>query len=239
MSLAKFGYIALLATMVAHAPAGTFNLQVANNLSGTNRVKASSDHSQTAPAHLLLPLQSKNPDHLGVGKVLVASRNLGDPNFTQTVILLIQYDASGAAGLILNRRTEIPLSRALEGNKAAKDLSDPLYLGGPVDPYSALALLKSSTKLDGAQPISDGVNLVTTKALFDQTLSARTSPRAFRVYLGYAGWHKDQLQKEVERGAWFIFPADAGTVFNSDPDSLWPEMIRKTELKLARSEPRP
>jgi len=32
------------------------------------------------------PIQSKNPELLGVGKILVASRNLGDPNFAQTVI---------------------------------------------------------------------------------------------------------------------------------------------------------
>jgi hypothetical protein len=41
----------------------------------------------------------------------------------------------------------------------------------------------------------------------------------------------------VELGAWFIFQADAGTVFDSDPDSLWPQMIQKTELKLAGSGP--
>jgi len=38
-------------------------------------------------------------------------------------------------------------------------------------------------------------------------------------------------------GAWFIFPAESSTVFNSDPDSLWLEMIRKTEMQMARREP--
>ena len=45
------------------------------------------------------------------------------------------------------------------------------------------------------------------------------------------------LRNEVELGAWFIFPADTDAVFNSDPGSLWPQMIRKTEQKLAESEP--
>jgi hypothetical protein len=54
--------------------------------------------------------------------------------------------------------------------------------------------------------------------------------------VGYAGWTQDQLRMEVELGAWFIFPAEASMVFNADPDSLWLEMIRKTELQLARSE---
>ncbi len=75
--------------------------------------------------------------------------------------------------------------------------------------------------------------MFSTKALFEQTITARPDPRGFHVYLGSAGWTNDQLRKELELGAWFIFQADAGTVFNSNPDSLWPQMIQKTELKLA------
>ena len=42
-----------------------------------------------------------------------------------------------------------------------------------------------------------------------------------------------QLRKEVALGMWFIFQADTETVFDSDPDTLWQRMIRKTERKLA------
>ena len=140
-------------------------------------------------------------------------------------------------GLILNRRTDVPLARVLEGLKAAKDRSDSVYLGGPVQTPAVFALLKSPVKLEGAKHIFGGVYLISTKALFEQTISARPDPNVFHVYLGYAGWNNDQLRKEVELGAWFIFQADAGTVFNSDPDFLWRQMIQKTELKLAGSEP--
>ncbi len=99
------------------------------------------------------------------------------------------------------------------------------------------ALLQSPAKLEGAQHIFGPVYLISTKTLFEQTIAARPDPSGFHVYLGYAGWTNDQLRKEVELGAWFIFQADAGTVFDSDPDSLWPQMIQKTELKLAGSGP--
>ena len=55
--------------------------------------------------------------------------------------------------------------------------------------------------------------------------------------MGYAGWTKEQLPMEVQLGAWYVFPVDAATVFNSDPDSLWFEMIRKTELKFTKNVP--
>jgi putative transcriptional regulator len=186
---------------------------------------------------VLLPVQSKNAKELGAGKLLVASRGLGDPIFAKTVVLLVQYDEEGVVGLILNRRTDVPLSRVLEGVKAANHRSDPAYLGGPVETPGVFALLRSRAKPEGAQHIFGAVYLISTKALFEQTISARPEPHDFHVYLGYAGWTNDQLRKEVELGAWLIFPADASTVFNSDPDSLWLQMIRKTELKLAGSEP--
>ncbi len=210
--------------------------QPANPPGRSHGLKAFRAKSEIPPA-VFLPVQSKNTNDLGVGKLLVASRDLGDPNFAETVILLVHYDEEGVVGLILNRRTEVPLSRVLKEPKAAKDRSDKAYLGGPVETPSVFALLQSPAKVEGAQHIFGAVYLISTKALFEQSISARPDPNTFHVYLGYAGWNADQLQKEVGLGAWFIFRADAGTVFNSDPDSLWPQMIRKTELNLASSEP--
>jgi hypothetical protein len=103
--------------------------------------------------------------------------------------------------------------------------------------FPSLLGFQSPAKIEGAEQIFDGVYLITSKPLFEQTISARPDASVFHVYLGYAGWTQEQLQKEVELGAWFIFPPEASTVFNADPDSLWLEMIRKTELQLAQSEP--
>lgn len=186
------------------------------------------------PAASLVPIQSRNPDDLAAGKLLVASRGLGDPNFSQTVVLLTHYDEQGVLGLVLNRRTRVPISRVLD-LKAAKDLSDPVYLGGPVELSTVFALFQSAAKIDKADNVFPGVYLISDKDLFEQTISAHPDPAVFHVYLGYAGWTRDQLRAEVKLGAWFVLPADAATVFNPDPDSLWPKMIQKTELHWAKS----
>ena len=185
------------------------------------------------PSSTLLPVQSKNPDDLSVGKLLVASRDLGDPIFAKTVILLVHYNDQGVLGLMLNRRTKIPVSQALDQFKAAKDRSDLAYLGGPVETPTIFALMRSQKKIEEAQAILKNVYLVTSKSLLEKVISTRPRPKLFHVYLGYAGWTKKQLQQEIALGGWFISPADARTIFDSDPDALWREMIRKTELKLA------
>ena len=222
----------------AFAPDGSlwYMGQPANELRRSHWVKAFRAGNEIRPIGSL-PVQSKNAKDLGAGKLLVASRSLADPNFAQTVVLLVHYDDEGVVGLILNRRTDVPLSRVLEGLKAAKHRSDPVYLGGPVETPAVFALLQSPAKVEGAQHVFGAVYLISTKTLFEQTISSRPDPGGFHVYLGYAGWTKNQLRKELELGAWFIFQADAGTVFDSDPDSLWKQMIQKTELKMAGNWP--
>ncbi len=185
---------------------------------------------------LFLPIQLKNPQDLGVGKLLVAGRDLGDPSFAQTVILLIHSDAESIVGLVLNRRTDVPLSQVLN-LEAAKNRSDPIYLGGPVESSAVVALFQPKAKIDKAVNLFDGVYLINDKLQFEQIILSRPDPAVFHVYAGYAGWTPDQLRAEVQLGAWFIFPADADTIFNSDPNSLWPQMIQKTELKQADASP--
>ena len=237
MSLRKRFLLAMLFAVVALGAAGRGRVYKAE--SGVPRAsrsfKAFRTERESLPA-LFLPIQFRDPKNLGVGKVLVAARGLGDPHFAQTVILLVHYDEKGVLGLALNRRTDVPLSRVLN-LEAAKDRSDPVYLGGPVEPSAAFALLQSSARIEKAEKIFGGVYMISDKILFEQTMLAKPDPGVFHVYLGYAGWTQDQLRAEVQLGAWFIFPADAATVFNSDPDSLWLQMIHKTELQMAENQP--
>lgn len=186
------------------------------------------------PGGTFLPVQSKNPDELGLGKVLVASRDLADPNFAKTVVLVVEYDSKGVVGLIINRRSSLPLSRVFKELNAAKDLSDPVYAGGPVEIPAVFGLLHSQSKLEGAQQIVDGIYLISAKSQFEQILSKRPDPATFHVYLGYAGWTPEQLRQEIRLGAWFIFQGNTQTVFSTNPDSLWRQMIRQTELQMAR-----
>ncbi|MGA7892893.1 MAG: hypothetical protein WCA49_06700, partial [Candidatus Sulfotelmatobacter sp.] len=95
----------MLAAILAWAVAGRlnrhskeFDVQEAN-VGRNDPSFAASFHlkSEMLPADFF-PVQSKNAKSLGAGKLLVASRNLGDPHFAQTVILLARYDAQGVLG---------------------------------------------------------------------------------------------------------------------------------------------
>jgi putative AlgH/UPF0301 family transcriptional regulator len=179
-----------------------------------------------------------NAEDLAAGKLLIASRDLLDPNFAQTVVLLVRYDEESVAGIIINRRTQIPISRVFSDVKEAKGQADPIYRGGPVERTAALGLLRSPTKPAEAERVFANVSMITSRTLLDKTIAAGMDSSMFHVYLGYAGWTPQQLQGEVELGAWYIFPANGAAIFDSDPETLWSRMIRKTEERIALA-PRP
>jgi putative AlgH/UPF0301 family transcriptional regulator len=181
-----------------------------------------------------LAAQSTSSDDLEVGKLLVASRDLHDPNFAKTVVLLIHYDEDGVVGLIVNRQTDVPLFRLFPNLDEVKGRSDPVYAGGPVERRAMMALIRSRSKPAEGEPVIGDIRLLSEKPLLEKAIAGGTDSKAFRVYAGYAGWTADQLDGEVDAGAWLIFPSDTNLVFDSRPESVWSRLIGNSEKRIAR-----
>ena len=178
--------------------------------------------------------QSQRITDLAVGKLLVAPRDAPDSSFANSVILLVQFDEDGTVGLVINRRSKVPISRALHQLKGADNRSDPVYLGGPVNLAAIFALLRASSKPEDARRVLGNVYLLSDRDLLEKTLVAGTGARDFHTYVGYCGWSAGQLEYEVNLGVWYIFNGDASLVFDSEPDSLWSRLVAQTEQRIAR-----
>lgn len=185
------------------------------------------------PLALLFAQPHSRIQQLAPGKFLVAGRELGDPNFAETVVLLVQYGEAGAMGLVVNRPTRLPVSRVLREFRGAGARSDAAYSGGPVAPGGVLAMIRSRSKPEEARHVFADVYLVSSKAQLQGALAAESGPERLRVYLGYAGWAPEQLENEVELGAWQIVRAEAAMVFDPQPETLWRRLIEQTEMRIA------
>lgn len=169
---------------------------------------------------------------LEAGKFLVASKELADPNFSKTVVLLLKYGEDGSLGLVINRRSNTPLSQILKEIPEAKDRSDPIFLGGPVAKAGAMALLRSPARLEEEERIFGDVYRLNRKSL-ENALEKKTGASRLHIYLGYAGWGAGQLEYEVKQGMWHTLKADAATVFDSDPDTVWTRLVRQFAVRYA------
>ena len=173
---------------------------------------------------------------LSAGEFLVASRQLNDPVFGKTVILLVSYDSSGAMGLIVNRPSSFPLSKLFPRIRGLKENDGLLYVGGPVQMEKLFLLIEPAaakkTPPGRAVKIFGGVYLSTDVETF-KTLAGGGKGR-FRMYAGYAGWAAGQLESEISRGNWYLVTADAGTIFNMKPESVWPHLIGRAGFEVRR-----
>ena len=168
---------------------------------------------------------------LAAGKVLIASRGLGDPNFVQTVVLLADHNEQGSMGLVINRRSEIPVSTVFP--HLARTWKAAIFIGGPVAPTGILALLRSGAPPDESRRIVDDLYVVTTREPLESLVKRGPGLTHFRLYAGYAGWGEGQLERETVQGAWHVLSADPTIAFDADPATLWEREIRRTDARMA------
>ena len=162
---------------------------------------------------------------LAPGRLLVASRELADPNFRRTVVLLIDYGRrEGAFGLVINRPSRIDLSQVLAGDPDSRELG-PVFLGGPVEPLPVTLLMRGTESPEAAHRIFDDVHFSSSRELLEQ-LARQARPTAdFRAYAGYAGWAIGQLEAEVSAGGWHVVDGRVSAVFDASPADVWPRLI--------------
>ena len=180
----------------------------------------------------VLAAQGTKTEDLASGKLLVMERDAPDPNFAQSVILLIHYDQDGVVGLMLNHAASVPLSR-LNEFEGAGNRSDPIYVGGPVELDSITALVRASSPPPGGMHIAADIYAVQTRRGLEAALKTSKGPEDLRVYLGYCGWSFAQLQNEVKLGSWYIFDRGENFAFDSTPSTLWKRLIDRIGLKIA------
>jgi putative transcriptional regulator len=168
---------------------------------------------------------SRDPARLRAGVFLYASPSMGDTNFSQTIVLLLDHGRGGSMGVVINQPTETSLRKVLPDLPEARRLEVPVYWGGPVQPEGVSVLLRNPRRVEGATQVLPGVYRTTELEVLREALDDQRPDRHVRVYTGYAGWSPGQLEREVRVGAWLLDRGEADAVFARDPESLW-ERVR-------------
>jgi len=173
------------------------------------------------------------------GSLLLASPELVDPHFADTVVLLLEVNDEGALGVVLNRPSGIDVAEVLEPWRPYVGEPGVLFRGGPVSTDGVIgvgALRDPEDAPVGWQPLSGRLGVVDLDApgeLVQETLAA------LRVYLGYAGWGADQLREEIAEGSWYVVPSQPEDWFRPDTTDLWRDVMRRQPGMLAWHTTRP
>lgn len=172
--------------------------------------------------------QEFSPASIAKGVLLVASPSLSDPNFHQTVLLIIEHGRGGTVGLILNRPTNVLLSEVLPDFTVLKRTPYRLFAGGPVNQTQLVLLFRLTQVLPDTRQIVGEIYVGTPRVL-ERIMTQPRPTESFRAFAGFAGWAPGQLEHEMLEGAWGILPSDPFSIFDKDPATLWPDSITRLQ----------
>jgi len=178
-----------------------------------------------------VPLRAHGAEDMANAIFLVASSELKDPNFRETVVLVTHPREGGPWGVIINRPLEYRLSEVFTEYETLKNRKDVLFSGGPVAREGLVFLVRSPKSPPRAVAVLRDVYFISDIEWIEGLLQRPEPTRGLRVYSGYSGWAPGQLQREIARGGWHVLPADAETVFEKESSRIWPELIKRATTK--------
>lgn len=159
--------------------------------------------------------------------LLLATPQVLDPFFRQSVVLLLQHSEEGSLGFIINRTTGIRVAEILDGLEISwqGDAGEAAFFGGPVQPHLGTVLFHRSAddsiSVDGDTVTELVPGLLMTQHVGSLATLAAAPPGFFRFVLGYSGWGEGQLTEELERNDWLVAPPSDELLFAAAPETVW------------------
>ncbi len=176
---------------------------------------------------LLLLFATSWPTSAGDAKpltaiLLVARAQLPDPNFADSVVLVMNNLGPAPVGVIINRPTQIAVSELFPDLKRLAEMPDKVYFGGPVEIRSVWFLFRATTRPEHAIEACDGIYISASRELLLQLLGRDKPMDGLRIFIGHSGWAPGQLEAEIARRDWTLERAKSEAIFSGQPEHPWP-----------------
>ena len=177
---------------------------------------------------------AEQSDYL-TGQLLVATPEMRDPRFVETVIYMVKHSSEGAFGLVINRPlAKGPVEDLLKGfgmdSSGAKG-EIIVHYGGPVSPSAGFVLHSDDVLLEESAKVANGIAMTSDPKLIEAMAQGK-GPRQSLFILGYAGWAPGQLEGELKAGSWFVVSGDKALIFGQDADRKWRQAMDKRKIPL-------
>ncbi len=163
-----------------------------------------------------------------------------DPNFAKSVVLMAHHTKDGALGWIVNRALGVKPEELLSPPLADSVHPETLFrLGGPVLTNGLVAVFRSEVEGVDQIEMAPGIRVSASAEILPKLFASAPSPPTGLLVLGYAGWGPEQLEHEMEEGAWLVLPYDEAFAFTSETENLWERALARLGVEPQKVVPFP
>jgi putative transcriptional regulator len=167
------------------------------------------------------PTSADDSSHL-TAILLTARSELPDPDFADSVVLVMNNLGAAPMGVIVNRPTQVSVAEIFPDLKRLAHVHDKVFFGGPVALDTVWFLFRAAKPPKDAIRAFGDIWLSADRDLL-LTLLGRDKPMDdLRIFLGHCGWEPGQLEAEIEYGAWTLGHANPDAIFKSKSNHPWP-----------------
>jgi len=169
---------------------------------------------------------------------LVATNNMKDPRFKETVIVMFENNKNGAWGLVVNKPiSNVFIKDLIDFPKNYKKLNSkiynkkiPIFWGGPVDKNRIFIL--HSKEYESESTIK--YNKISLSSDFETLLkiAENKGPENNLIIIGISSWGPGQLEGEIEKDDWILSEIKKELIFEIENKEKWKNAFQKGFLKL-------
>jgi putative transcriptional regulator len=185
--------------------------------------------------HAWADASPRSGEALPAGQLLVASDEMTDPRFANTVIVMVRHQDAGALGIVVNRlieeRSMASLLAAIGESGTDVEGTVRVFWGGPVETGAGFVLHTADYRRDETIPIDMALSMTSSRDIL-LDIAYNRGPLKSLVAFGYAGWGPGQLDAEIAVGGWYTAVADPQLVFDDDRDTLWDKAVARRTVPL-------
>jgi putative transcriptional regulator len=162
------------------------------------------------------------------GTMLISEPFSNDAYFKRSVVLLTLNDQEGAVGFILNKQVELSLSDLFEEDF---DFKGKVSIGGPVSIDRIDFLHTLGNIIPDSRHVIDNIYWGGDFNVILKMLRSRSiTEEQIRFFIGYSGWGKGQLDKEIENDYWLVTHPDSQSIMSVDKN-YWKTTLKRLGRK--------
>ena len=158
------------------------------------------------------------------GKILISEPFLQDAYFQRSVVLLIEHNAKGSMGFVLNKKTELYVNDFFDGMKSAPRI--PIYLGGPVSSNHLYFIHSLGNIIPDSVQVDDNLYFDGDfESLNYYIMSGKPIDGKVKFFLGYSGWTENQLDGEIDQDSWLVSKSTGCNMMLAEGESFWKHSV--------------
>jgi putative transcriptional regulator len=146
------------------------------------------------------------------------------------VILICEHGQDGSLGFVLNQISELRLEDLGED---FENIDMPLYIGGPVDHNTLHFIHTLGDKIENSIKLNDRYywsgNM---QFVLDSLRLGIYNESQIRFFLGYSGWSRGQLERELKAKTWVNVTSYDDDLFDLDIKNMWRTILNNQGGKL-------